>query len=74
MISPDPNLGIDEVGIPLKIASHMTYPVHVAPFNIDLMRQLVLNGPKAYPGAVLLFKKDGSKKCVHLFSICPYHN
>ncbi|KAJ6222710.1 hypothetical protein RDWZM_001255 [Blomia tropicalis] len=62
VISPDPNLGIDEVGIPLKIASHMTYPVHVAPFNIDLMRQLVLNGPKAYPGAVLLFKKDGSKK------------
>jgi len=61
VISPDPNLGIDEVGIPLKIASHMTYPVPVTPFNIEFMRELVANGPKAYPGAVLLFKKDGRK-------------
>ena len=59
MISPDPNLGIDEVGIPMKIASHMTYPVYVTPFNIELMRKLVFNGPK-YPGAILLF--SGNRK------------
>lgn len=64
VISPDPNLGIDEVGIPLKIASDMTYPVPVTPFNKDLMQRLVLNGPKAYPGAVFIFKKGGRKTYV----------
>ena len=58
VISPDPNLGIDEVGIPLKIALHMTYPVKVTPFNINLMRQLVLNGPRQHPGAVMIFTKN----------------
>ena len=61
VISPDPNLGIDEVGIPMKIATHMTYPVAITPFNFELMQNLVLNGPKNYPGAILLFKKDGRR-------------
>lgn len=57
VISPDPNLGIDEVGIPLKIATHMTYPVSVTPFNIKLMRELVLNGPNIHPGAIFIFSR-----------------
>ncbi|HQC34262.1 MAG TPA: DNA-directed RNA polymerase subunit A', partial [Methanoculleus sp.] len=46
VISPDPNLSITEVGIPLAIANEMTVPVRVTPFNIDEMRQYVLNGPE----------------------------
>ncbi|KPM03001.1 DNA-directed RNA polymerase III subunit RPC1-like protein [Sarcoptes scabiei] len=63
VISPDPNLGIDEVGIPLKIASHMTYPVAVTPYNISLMRELVRNGPYNHPGAIFIYFKN---RKVHL--------
>jgi DNA-directed RNA polymerase subunit A' len=45
VISPDPNLSITEVGIPLAIANEMTIPVRVTPFNIEEMRHYVLNGP-----------------------------
>jgi len=43
VISPDPNLSIGEVGIPLAIANEMTVPVRITPFNIEEMRQYVLN-------------------------------
>lgn len=59
VISPDPNLGINEVGIPLKIATVMTYPVAVTPLNIAVMRELVLNGPAQHPGAVMIRKASG---------------
>jgi DNA-directed RNA polymerase subunit A' len=45
VISPDPNLSITEVGIPLAIANEMTIPVRVTPLNIEEMRHYVLNGP-----------------------------
>ncbi|MFA7199672.1 MAG: DNA-directed RNA polymerase subunit A', partial [Methanoculleus sp.] len=46
VISPDPNLSIGEVGIPLAIANEMTLPIRVTPFNLEEMRQYVLNGPE----------------------------
>lgn len=45
VISPDPNLSITEVGIPLAIANEMTVPVRVTTQNIEQVRQFVLNGP-----------------------------
>lgn len=35
VITPDPNLRIDEVGVPRTIAQNMTFPEIVTPFNID---------------------------------------
>ncbi len=35
VITADPNLSIDEVGVPRSIALNMTYPEIVTPFNID---------------------------------------
>lgn len=35
VITPDPNLKIDQVGVPRTIASNLTYPEIVTPFNID---------------------------------------
>ncbi|MGB4580043.1 MAG: DNA-directed RNA polymerase subunit A', partial [Methanoculleus sp.] len=46
VISPDPDLSIGEVGVPLAIANEMTIPVRVTPFNLEEMRQYVLNGPE----------------------------
>ena len=35
VITPDPNLGIDQVGVPRSIAQNLTFPEIVTPFNID---------------------------------------
>lgn len=35
VITPDPNLSIDEVGVPRSIALNLTFPEIVTPFNID---------------------------------------
>lgn len=35
VITPDPNLPIDTVGVPRTIAQNMTFPEIVTPFNID---------------------------------------
>ncbi|KAG9345940.1 hypothetical protein JZ751_007755 [Albula glossodonta] len=51
VISPDPNLRIDEVAVPVHVAKILTYPEKVNKANIDLMRKLVCNGPDLHPGA-----------------------
>ena len=45
VISPDPNLSVIEVGIPIAIANEMSIPVQVTPYNIEDLRQMVLTGP-----------------------------
>lgn len=35
VITPDPNLRIDQVGVPRTIAQNLTFPEIVTPFNID---------------------------------------
>lgn len=59
VISPDPNLRIDRVGIPELVAKILTCPVTVNPSNIELMRQLVINGD-VHPGAV--YFKAGTQR------------
>lgn len=57
VISGDPNLDIDQYGMPLQIAMNLTVPVRVADFNIELMREYVRNGPDIYPGAKSIEKQ-----------------
>ena len=61
VISPDPNLSIDEVGVPLDIAMRLTYPEVVTEWNIEEMRKLVRNGPDKYPGALYIVRPDGKR-------------
>jgi DNA-directed RNA polymerase III subunit RPC1 len=51
VISPDPNLRIDEVGVPIHIAKTMTYPEVVNKHNIVMLRERVRNGMATHPGA-----------------------
>jgi DNA-directed RNA polymerase III subunit RPC1 len=51
VISPDPNLRIDQVGVPARVAMTMTFPDRVSRYNIEFMRKLVSNGPQTHPGA-----------------------
>jgi len=61
VISPDPNLSIDEVGVPQEIAMRLTYPEVVTEWNIDELRRLVENGPSTYPGALYVVRPDGKR-------------
>ena len=51
VITPDPTLKINELGIPVAIAKNMTFPEIVTPENIYFLKKLVKNGRKNYPGA-----------------------
>jgi DNA-directed RNA polymerase II subunit RPB1 len=64
VITPDPNLSINDLGIPLKIAKNLTKPVIVNKKNRDYLKQLILNGPDIYPGAKIYEKKNGD--CISL--------
>lgn len=59
VISPDPNLCVDEVGVPRMVAKIMTYPEPVNSINIEKLRRCVRNGPDVHPGANLIRMKDG---------------
>ena len=59
VISPDPNLQVDELGVPLSIAMNLTFPEVVTDLNMDRLKKLVQNGPTKYPGAKMIKSNDG---------------
>jgi DNA-directed RNA polymerase II subunit RPB1 len=59
VITPDPQLSIRELGVPLKIAKNLTKPVIVNNKNKLSLLKLVQNGPDNYPGAKILERKNG---------------
>jgi|AntAceMinimDraft_13_1070369.scaffolds.fasta_scaffold02092_2 DNA-directed RNA polymerase II subunit RPB1 len=59
VITGDPNISIRELGVPLKIAMNITYPVLVNDRNKNYLLSLVKNGPDEYPGAKILERKTG---------------
>lgn len=58
VITPDPNISMDELGVPYKIAMNLTFPEIVNPYNIEEMEKLVQNGPDIYPGAKTIKRKN----------------
>ncbi|XP_061175152.1 DNA-directed RNA polymerase I subunit RPA1-like [Saccostrea echinata] len=61
VISPDPCISTNEIGIPEVFAKKLTFPQPVTPWNVHELRQAVINGPNCYPGASLIEMPDGSK-------------
>ena len=61
VISPDPNISINEVGVPELIAKEVTVPIHVNEWNIEEIRKYVRNGPNVHPGANLVLTNDDKK-------------
>ncbi|KAF9436386.1 hypothetical protein BGZ76_004117 [Entomortierella beljakovae] len=51
VISPDPNLRIDQVAVPELVAKNLTYPERVTTHNIDRLRKAISNGTEVHPGA-----------------------
>ncbi|XP_012224577.2 DNA-directed RNA polymerase I subunit RPA1 [Linepithema humile] len=64
VITPDPDLNIDEIGIPEAFARKLTYPTPVTPWNVVELRRLVTNGPNVHPGAVLVENEDGTVQAI----------
>ena len=59
VITPDPNISIEEIGVPIKIAMNLTVPERVTRFNRNKMYKLIQNGADVYPGAKTIIRSDG---------------
>ena len=67
VISVDPNINIDEYGVPQKIAMNLTFPEIITRFNMKKLQIMVKNGPKTYPGAKTVTKNmDGQQRNISL--------
>ena len=62
VISPDPKLAINEVGVPKVIAMKLTIPERVTSWNIEYLKQFVSRGPDTYPGSNYIIRPDGKRK------------
>jgi len=58
VISPNPFISINDVGVPMAIAKILTIPTNINDWNIEEMKQLVLNGPFHHPGANYIIRSD----------------
>ncbi|XP_033101512.1 DNA-directed RNA polymerase I subunit RPA1-like [Anneissia japonica] len=61
VISPDPFINSDEIGIPDIIAKKLTYPQPVTEWNAQELRRAIMNGPNKHPGALLIENEDGTQ-------------
>jgi len=61
VISPDPTLSLNEVGVPERVAREMTLTMNVTERNLDQVTQYVRNGPEGHPGANYVKRPDGRR-------------
>jgi len=61
VISPDPTLSLNEVGVPERVATEMTQTMNVNERNLETARRYVSNGPEAHPGANYVRRPDGRR-------------
>ncbi|VEU22044.1 DEKNAAC103010 [Brettanomyces naardenensis] len=59
VISPDPMIETNEIGLPPVFATKLTFPEPVTSHNVAEMRQCVINGPDKWPGATQVRDEDG---------------
>jgi len=69
VITPDPNISIDELGVPVKIAMNLTFPETVNRYNKEKLTELVRNGPDVYPGAKFIRKPSANNRTFRLKTI-----
>lgn len=59
VISPDPNIETNEIGVPLVFAKKLTYPEPVTSHNFEELSKAVINGMDKYPGAAAIENENG---------------
>ena len=60
VISPDPSLKINEVGVPLEIAKVLTVNEKVNTANMDKLKKIIMR--EEYPSANYIIRPDGRRK------------
>ena len=60
VITPNPYLSINELGVPKCIAMKLTYPEIVTPLNKEKLMEYVKNGEFVYVGAINIIKKSSN--------------
>ena len=60
VVSPDPSLKINEVGVPFEIAETLTVNEKVNTSNIDKLKKIIMN--EEYPTANYVIRPDGRRK------------
>ena len=61
VISPDPYLKINEIGVPFHVAKIITVAESITTTNLESIKALIMQGEK-YPGANYVIRTDGRKK------------
>ena len=56
VITPDPNIDLDQLGVPNKIAINLTIPETVNQMNKEKLMKYIQNGPYTWPGAKNIVK------------------
>ncbi|OIO22103.1 DNA-directed RNA polymerase subunit A' [Candidatus Micrarchaeota archaeon CG1_02_47_40] len=59
VISPDPNISIDDVGVPREFAEELTIPMRATSWNLEACRQYILR--EEYPKAEYVTRADGKR-------------
>jgi len=60
VISPEPNIRINEIGVPKEIAVILTVNESVTTLNIEYLKKLIRS--ETYPGANYIIRPDGKRK------------
>ena len=63
VVSPDPYIRINEIGVPYEIAEIITVSETVNTTNMEAMKELIRRGAE-YPGVNYVIRPDGKKKKV----------
>jgi DNA-directed RNA polymerase subunit A' len=58
VISPDPNLSINEVGVPIDVAMELSVPLVVNDRNKEIIKAYVRRGPNRHPGVNYVTRAD----------------
>ncbi len=66
VISPDPMLSINEVGVPVEAARELTVPIHVTERNLERAKEMCKRGPapptvEYQPGVNYVIRSDGRR-------------
>ncbi len=64
VISPDPLIELNEVGVPISMSMNLTVPEKATEWNIEYLKTYIQSGPKKYPGANYIIKPDGKRKAI----------
>lgn len=59
VITSDPTIDNNQLGVPIKIAKELTFPEVVTPQNIEHLTKLIRRGRDEYPGANFVFPMSG---------------